>query len=61
MIVVDVKMSKKRAFMDISERGRWQNVLEWSFYGHFRSWQMSKCLRKELLWRFPVVADVKMS
>jgi hypothetical protein len=47
--------------MDIFGCGRCQNVLERSFYGHFRSWQMSKCLRKELLWTFPVVVDVKMS
>jgi hypothetical protein len=57
--VVDVKMSKKAAFMDISGRGRCQNVLERSFYGNFRTWQMSKCLRKELLWTFPAVVDVK--
>jgi hypothetical protein len=59
--VVDVKMSKKETFMDISGRGRCQNVLERSFYGHFRLWQMSKCLRKELLWTFPIVVDVNMS
>jgi hypothetical protein len=47
--------------MDISGHGRRQNVLERSFYGHFRTWQTSKCLRKELLWTFPVVVDVKMS
>jgi hypothetical protein len=45
--------------MDISGRGRCQNVLERSFYRHFGTWQMAKCLRKRLLWTFMIVVDVK--